>query len=87
MTVDLNIYSEIMMQQFDGNNRICQPLLHDVKRAEKYVNLINRDIIPAIQTIVKVAFDNVWFQQNGVQVDFTALVEDKPQRVHQGHSI
>ncbi|XP_011860094.1 PREDICTED: uncharacterized protein LOC105557457 [Vollenhovia emeryi] len=58
-------------------NRIIGPFFIDGNlTSEKYVNLLNDNIIPAIQAIVGDAFENVWFQQDGAQVHFTLIVRN-----------
>ncbi|XP_011859565.1 PREDICTED: uncharacterized protein LOC105557041 [Vollenhovia emeryi] len=58
-------------------NRIIGPFFIDGNlTSEKYVNLLNDNIIPAIQAIVGDAFENVWFQQDGAQVHFALIVRN-----------
>lgn len=58
-------------------NRIIGPFFIDGNlTAEKYINLLNEHVIPAIRNIVGEAFDNVWFQQDGCQVHFAVIVRN-----------
>jgi len=65
----INVWSGILC------NHIVGPFFIDGNlTADKYLNLLNHHVIPAIQTIVEVAFNNVWFQQDGAPVHFTLSV-------------
>lgn len=56
-------------------NHIIGPFFIDGNlTAQKYVDLLTDDIVPAIQNLVGRAFENVWFQQDGAQVHFALIV-------------
>lgn len=58
-------------------NRIVGPFFIDGNlNAQKYVNMLNDEIIPAIQEIVEHAFDHVWFQQDGAQMHYALIVRN-----------
>jgi len=38
--------------------------------AERYLHLVQNQVLLAIQNVVGIAFNNVWFQQNGAPTQF-----------------
>lgn len=65
----LNVWAGILCNQIVGPFFINGNLT-----GEKYVNLLNNQIIPEIQRIVGVMFGNTWFQQDGAQCHFALIV-------------
>lgn len=67
----LNVWAGILC------NKIVGPFFIDGNlNAQKYLDLLNNSIIPAIRNIVQGAFDNVWFQQDGAQPHYALIVRD-----------
>lgn len=61
----VNVWAGILCNQIVGPFFIEGDL-----NAQKYIDLLNNHIIPAIRNIVGIAFDHVWFQQDGAPCHF-----------------
>lgn len=58
-------------------NQIIGPFFIDGNlTADKYIDLLNNSIIPAIRNVAGGTLDNVWFQQDGAQVHFALVVRN-----------
>lgn len=67
----LNVWAGILCNQIVGPFFIDGNLT-----AQKYVALLENQIIPAIREISGQVFDDVWFQQDGAQVHFALIVRN-----------
>jgi hypothetical protein len=61
----LNVWAGIL-----GNTIIGPFFLNENINAERYLHLLQNQILPAIQNVVGVAFNSVWFQQDGAPPHF-----------------
>ncbi|XP_018369530.1 PREDICTED: uncharacterized protein LOC108765352 [Trachymyrmex cornetzi] len=78
----INVWAGILCNQIVGPF-----FLEDNFTAERYFNLLNNEIIPAIRNISGIAFDNVWFQQDGAPCHFGLIARNLLNNIFPGRWI